>query len=167
MMNPRMESPTVLRLAVPSDVDAIAALWESGWRDVHLGRVPAVLAEHRDFRSFRRQATDRLTTTKLAIADGEPAGFVMTHVDEIDQLYVDTRFQGTGIATRLLRAGESRIAVDHARAWLAVVDGNARARRFYSRNGWRDTGPFIHQAWTIDGSPIGVPVRRYEKELQT
>lgn len=56
--------------------------------------------------------------------------------------------------------------IDDTSRWLAVVPGNAHARRFYSRNGWHDAGPFIHQAWATDGPRIEVPVRRHEKELR-
>jgi hypothetical protein len=55
-------------------------------------------------------------------------------------------------------------AAGHARAWLAVVAGNARARRFYERLGWTDVGPFEHDAPGPDG-PIRVPARRYVKQL--
>jgi hypothetical protein len=52
----------------------------------------------------------------------------------------------------------------HATAWLAVVDGNARARAFYERAGWRDEGPFDYTA-VSEGGPIVVPCRRYTKAL--
>ena len=51
------------------------------------------------------------------------------------------------------------------RAWLAVVAGNARARRFYERNGWSDVDPFDNPAWTTSGATIPVPARRYEKRV--
>jgi hypothetical protein len=40
-------------------------------------------------------------------------------------------------------------------AWLAVVAGNTRARRFYAKLGWRDQGPFIYLAQAGTGT---VPV---------
>jgi hypothetical protein len=46
------------------------------------------------------------------------------------------------------------------RAWLAVATGNARARRFYERQGWVDEGPFDYPADSADG-PIPVPCHRY------
>jgi hypothetical protein len=45
-------------------------------------------------------------------------------------------------------------------AWLAVVTGNARARRFYERSGWADDGELDYVA---DG--VAVPCRRYVKRL--
>lgn len=155
-----------LRSATGADVNAVAALWESGWRETHLGRVPSTLTAHRDARSLSHHAQERITTTTLAVIAGEVAGFVMTHRDEIDQLYVDSRFRRQGIAATLLRAGENRIAADYPRGWLAVIEVNRRARRFYERNGWCDAGSFTHRAWVTTGNPIEVPVRRYEKELR-
>ena len=46
-----------------------------------------------------------------------------------------------------------------------MVAGNATARHIYRRQGWRDQGPFVHQAPGPDG-PIAVPAHRYGKTLQ-
>ena len=155
-----------LRAATPADVDAIAVLWCAGWLDAHEGRVPDALLEHRSLDSFRERVRFRLHTTTVAVADGRLAGFVMTHVDEIEQLYVERSFRGTGVAGCLLRHGEQAISARCSTAWLAVVEGNHRARRFYERSGWRDGGPFETPAWTTHGTDtIAVPVRRYEKDL--
>jgi GNAT superfamily N-acetyltransferase len=94
-------------------------------------------------------------------------GFVTVADDEIEQLYVDPGHRGTGVAGLLLDAAEAAIrAAGHAEAWLAVVGGNATARAFYSRRGWRDQGEFDHQAPGPDGS-ITVPAHRYVKRLGT
>jgi ribosomal protein S18 acetylase RimI-like enzyme len=63
-----------------------------------------------------------------------------------------------GEAERQVRAN------GYSKAWLAVVAGNARARAFYERTGWRGEGPFDYAAATEDG-PIAVPCRRYTKFL--
>jgi GNAT superfamily N-acetyltransferase len=155
-----------LRAATPGDVDTIAELWCAGWLDAHEGQVPEALLEHRSLYSFRERVPVRLPTTTVAVADRRLAGFVMTHVDEIEQLYVERAFRGTAVAACLLRHGEQEIAERFSLAWLAVVDGNHRARRFYERSGWHDGGPFETQAWSTRGTDtIAVPVRRYEKEL--
>jgi GNAT superfamily N-acetyltransferase len=61
--------------------------------------------------------------------------------DEIEQIYVASEHRGTGAATELLLHAERRVAANgFLAAWLAVVDGNVRARRFYERNGWTDGG---------------------------
>lgn len=72
--------------------------------------------------------------------------------------------RGSGVAAALLAHAETVIAARHATAWLAVVDGNLQARRFYERCGWRDAGPISYQAHTSDGM-FSVPTRRYERLL--
>jgi ribosomal protein S18 acetylase RimI-like enzyme len=158
-------SQFVIRSALNTDVDAIAALWHAGWSEAHIGRVPQELLAHRDARSFRQRVPIRLATTTVAVADGVLAGFVVTHNDEIEQLYVAAPFRGTGVAATLLTTGESVIRAMYDKAWLAVVDGNVRARRFYERQGWHDSGTFGNPAWTTEETTILVPCRRYEKRL--
>jgi hypothetical protein len=69
------------------------------------------------------------------------------------------------VAAMLLRKGEAEIrGAGHGRAWLAVVPGNQRARSFYSRLGWRDSGPMPYLAETEAG-PLEVPTLRYEIDL--
>jgi ribosomal protein S18 acetylase RimI-like enzyme len=155
----------VLRPAADADSDAIAELWHRGWRDGHLGHVPAALLDHRHLRHFQERVPARLATTTVATLDGRIVGFVTTDADEVEQLYVDAAARGTGIADLLLRRGETVIAAGSERAWLAVAAGNIRARRFYERNGWSDTGPFDYPAEGADGTTVSVPVRRYEKRL--
>jgi len=66
----------------------------------------------------------------------------------------------------LLAEAERLVALNgHERPWLAVVEGNARARRFYERNGWTDEGPFDYPVQSADG-PIPVPCRRYVKRTR-
>ncbi|MFC4942191.1 hypothetical protein [Pseudonocardia sp. GCM10023141] len=43
--------------------------------------------------------------------------------------------------------------------------GNARARRFYERNGWSDEGLFDHTAPSASG-PVSVPAHRYVKAVR-
>jgi ribosomal protein S18 acetylase RimI-like enzyme len=158
-------APITLRRAVHADVDAIATLWHRGWRDGHLGHVPTTLLRHRRLVDLRERVPVRLDTTTVATIDSAVAGFVVTHADEIEQLYVDASFRGSGVAHLLLGHGEAVIGTRFDRAWLAVVAGNTRARRFYERNGWSDTGPFDNPAFAGNGQTIPVPARRYEKPL--
>ena len=85
--------------------------------------------------------------------------------DEVDQVYVDQRHRGSGVAGLLLAEAERLVAAGgHPRAWLAVATGNARARRFYERQGWADEGAFEHQAPVDDGS-IAVPCHRFVRRV--
>ena len=160
-----------LRPATADDAEAVAVIWASGWRDGHLGHVPDALVTVRTTESFRTRAAERVadttvaTTTAAATAEGEVAGFVMVVGDEVEQVYVSAAHRGSGVAALLLAEAERQVAAGgHRRAWLAVVAGNARARRFYDRHGWVDEGPFEYAA-TVSGGMIPVPAHRYVKAL--
>lgn len=154
-----------LRAATPGDAPAIADVWWRGWRDGHLGNVPDALVRDRTEASFGVRALPRTADTVVAIVDGAVAGFVMVVDDEVEQVYVAAAHRGGGVAAALLDEAERHVARDgHERAWLAVVPGNARARRFYERRGWRDDGLFEYSAAGGEG-PIRVPAHRYVKRV--
>lgn len=156
--------PVTLRAATTDDVDAIATVWHDGWVDGHLGHVPATLHPHRRRGDFRRRVPAVLDATTVATTASGVVGLVMVRDDEVEQLYVDARARGGGTAAALLRCAERLIAVRFDCAWLAVVPGNTRARRFYAREGWHDTGTIEHPAPIANGS-ISVTAHRYEKRL--
>jgi GNAT superfamily N-acetyltransferase len=158
-----------LRPATLGDAGAVATIWRDGWRDGHLGNVPGSLVAIRTPESFQIRAAERVGDTviaeavALAGAGSAVAGFVMVVGDEVEQVYVSADHRGSGVAGLLLAEAERLVAAGgHRRAWLAVVAGNARARRFYERCGWADEGPFDYPAAGPDG-PIAVPCHRYVK----
>jgi GNAT superfamily N-acetyltransferase len=152
-----------LRESTPGDVEAIATLWHQGWRDAHLGHVPESIRRHRRLLDFQRRVPPRVHQTTVATIATRVVGFVTVHDDEVEQIYVAEEARGGGAAEALLRHAERSIATRFAAGWLAVVAGNARARRFYERNGWRDAGA-IDYAAEITGGTLSVPCRRYEKQ---
>jgi GNAT superfamily N-acetyltransferase len=153
-----------LRDARAGDEAAIADIWYRGWRDGHLGYVPDELSAHRHPVDFAERVPARLAQTTVATVASRVVGFVTVHEDEIEQMYVDESARGTGVADALLRHGEHVIADQFDVAWLAVVAGNTRARRFYGRNGWRDASA-IDYAAEVAGDTVPVPCRRYEKAV--
>ena len=159
------DSRPALRAADPTDVEAIAALWHSGWRDGHVGHVPESLHAHRRLDDFRRRVAPRLQKTTVATIGSEVVGFVTVHDDEVEQVYVAERARGGGVANLLLSHAERELAARFDVGWLAVAAGNARARRFYERNGWSDRGGFDYAA-EIAGGILAVPCRRYEKPVK-
>ena len=152
-----------VRPAVASDAPEVARIWHSGWRDGHLGHVPDELAAIRTEESFHRRAAERTHETTVAVVGDEIAGFVMVVGEEVEQVYVAAAHRGSGAAGVLLAEAERLVRIGgYDKAWLAVVAGNARARRFYERSGWADEGPFEYDASEFDGT---VPCRRYVKAL--
>ena len=161
-----MTDELLLRAAVESDAIAIGSIWWNGWRDGHIGNVPDALVELRTHESFERRAAERIDDAIVATVGPEIAGFVMVADDELEQVYVAADHRGTSVAARLMEAGESMVAGrGFAVAWLAVVDGNARARRFYERCGWSNAGP-LEYVVEDRGTVLEVPTLRYEKHLQ-
>jgi GNAT superfamily N-acetyltransferase len=159
------QSPWILRAASAGDVEDIAAVWHRGWRDGHLGHVPADLLSHRGQGDFRQRVPARLAHTTVATIDSRVVGFATVHDDELEQIYVDESARGGGVAAALLRQAEAVIGSRFDVAWLAVVAGNARALRFYARCGWSDAGAIDYAAETATGR-FTVPSRRYEKRLR-
>jgi GNAT superfamily N-acetyltransferase len=154
-----------LRPATDADAPAVAAIWRDGWRDGHLGHVPDALVEIRTPESFDTRAAERVADTTVAADGNEVAGFVMVVGDEVEQVYVSAPHRGTGVAALLLAEAERLVAEGgHARAWLAVVPGNARARRFYERAGWVDEGLFDYRA-SVERGTLPVPCHRYVKPV--
>ncbi|GAA0943568.1 GNAT family N-acetyltransferase [Pseudonocardia zijingensis] len=160
-----VDDAVALRPARPEDAPAIADIWRRGWRDAHLGNVPDELVAARTDVSFDVRAAERTADTVVATVGGAVAGFVMVVGDEVEQVYVAAGHRGSGVAAALLAEAERLVrAGGHERAWLAVVGGNTRARRFYERGGWVDEGPFDHAAEGPAG-PIRIPAHRYVKHV--
>ena len=156
----------ILRAAEPGDAAPIARIWRDGWHDGHSGLVPESLAAVRTDESFRTRAEDRVSGTTVAEVDGDVAGFVMVVEDEAEQVYVSSGHRGSGVAAALLGEAERQVRENgYTAAWLAVVEGNARARAFYEKMGWRDEGGFDYEAAVEDGTTVLVPCRRYVKAV--
>ncbi|MBO2452516.1 N-acetyltransferase [Actinomadura barringtoniae] len=160
-----MSGNVAVRPATLADSEAVASIWLHGWRDGHVGHVPDELVAVRGPESFATRAPQRVDDTVVATVDDQVAGFIMVVGDEVEQVYVSSDHRGSGVASTLLTEAERLVRANgHAQAWLAVVAGNARARRFYERQGWTDEGPFHYPAVGPNG-PIDVPVHRYVKQV--
>ncbi|MER7180041.1 GNAT family N-acetyltransferase [Streptomyces hyaluromycini] len=83
-------------------------------------------------------------------------GEVRTGDAELYAVYVDAAHLGTG-AGRALLATVLEQCAGHARVYLWVLKGNARARRFYEIAGFAADG--VEEPYEVDG--VAVPEVRY------
>ncbi|MCW2834991.1 MAG: GCN5-related N-acetyltransferase [Nocardioides sp.] len=158
-----------IRSATSADMPAVADLWHEGWHDGHAGHVPDGLTALRTRAAFHERTADRVADTTVAVdQSGEVVlGFVMVAGDELEQVFVGRAARGTGLAALLLAEGERQVAVaGHDEAWLAVVAGNSRARRFYEKRGWHDAGDLPYEV-SAGGRTWISPCRRYTKRLSS
>jgi GNAT superfamily N-acetyltransferase len=158
-------NPALLRPAIHADRREIAEVWHAAWHDAHDAHVPARLVVDRQLEYFAGRVPDVIARTTVAEDPKGIVGFVTVDDDELDLLFVDGRGRGSDIAGLLLASGEQDIAKRFDTAWLEVVTGNARARAFYARHGWRDAGDADREIETASGPAVVVPYRRYEKWL--
>uniref|UniRef100_UPI003F491BDE GNAT family N-acetyltransferase n=1 Tax=Actinomadura sp. CA-154981 TaxID=3240037 RepID=UPI003F491BDE len=156
----------MLRNARPHEAPELAVLWRAAWLDGHTGHVPDELMKARGPEHFSVHAEKFVGSTVVATDDDKLLGLVVLAEDtgEVVQLAVDRAARGIGVGGALLRCAEERLSGRHRKAYLAVVPGNTRARRFYEFHGWRDEGPMVYRAPAAAG-PVEVPVHRYTQVL--
>jgi GNAT superfamily N-acetyltransferase len=77
----------------------------------------------------------------------------LSNFGELVAIYVDPAYMRTGVGRLLIAAARERLrAVGVRQAALWVLDGNARARRFYERDGWRFDG--TRRTRTYGNTPV-------------
>jgi ribosomal protein S18 acetylase RimI-like enzyme len=140
------------RDATPADAPAIAEVQVAAWRVAYRGLLPdAVLAALSVPEGTRRwdeilSAAAPRTGTVLVVAGEAVLGFAATGpadgtVGRLYAIYLDPALVGTGLGHRLHTAAVGRLrAAGFTAAELWVLHDNARALRFYRREGWVDTG---------------------------
>jgi GNAT superfamily N-acetyltransferase len=151
-----------IRDATVDDADAVALVHVHGWLWGYRGLLPD---EYLDGLSAERRAEQwrswllepGRTRTRLAEEDGACVGFAVSgpsrdpgaddDTGEVYAIYVEEEVAGTGVGTELLGSAVAWLTErGFARATLWVLEGNARARRFYEREGW-----------TLDGAAKSEP----------
>lgn len=135
---------TDIRPAQREDHPEIVGIWYAGWHDAHAKLVPSAILGFRRIEHFQNWLEASTDEFLVAIREDRVVGFVATNGPELVKLYVARGARGTGTAIALLAYGERRIAVNgFADAVLYCTAGNARAERFYHREGWvlRETPP--------------------------
>lgn len=154
-----------LRPGGPVDAAALAVVQRRAWRARYRGLLPDPFLDDLDFSYLGPAWAERATATSYrgrrrlivagrpgevhAVVETCPAGPTPDSAGDADQdgpgqvrsLYVDPSVAGRGLGSVLLRAAVDALVADgFAEAVLWVVEGNARARAFYERWGWRPDG---------------------------
>ena len=89
--------------------------------------------------SSRRLFDEEGVRPFLAEDDGETIGVLTVGDDELYAIYVHPDYWGTGVGQALVDVAHDELAKTCDEATLTCLVGNARARRFYERNGWELT----------------------------
>jgi GNAT superfamily N-acetyltransferase len=157
---------TEVRPAVPEDAHAVARVHVRSWQSAYRGLIAQEYLDSLDPEAWAARypfgrvgilipftvvAVDGSTIRGLAATalcrDDDLPGF-----GELMAIYVDPEHMHTGVGRLLIGAARERLralGVDAAALW--VLDGNARARRFYERDGWRFDG--TRRTRTYGGAP--------------
>jgi len=140
-----------LRPYQPSDEDAAIALWQDTWQQAY----PAIDFAARVAWWRERWRSELVPNAAIMVAEqaGELVGFVTIDANNyLDQLVVARDRWGSALADMLVDEAK-RLSPD--RITLLVNTDNARAIRFYARNG------FVHAGEDVNPTS-GKPVLRME-----
>jgi RimJ/RimL family protein N-acetyltransferase len=151
----------VIRPGTPEDAAVTARIHVDSWAAAYTLPGPTLA---------QRLEHHRLSPpTFVADVEGEIVGFVAVGASrdadadgELYTIYVDPAHWGAGVGRELIRAGEERmreLGYRHAVLWM--LDGNARAQRFYEAAGWNLDG----ERRTIEFVGQSLPEVRFAKQL--
>ncbi|MCP2335845.1 GNAT family N-acetyltransferase [Actinomadura rupiterrae] len=148
-----------VRHATPEDAEAIAKVHVAGWRTAYRGFVPdaeldALRWQDRVADWRERTAPGSTVTVLVAEDDGGLVGFassgpprdedlVAGRAWELYAIYLGPSTWRRGVGTALLRSTIEAVPTHVPALVLWVLDGNARARGFYERNGFVPDGTTV------------------------
>lgn len=133
-------------------------------RAAALGRSPVT--------SLVTESADGTVTGWAAFGPDRPAGAHTPAAEaeapagdaELYAIYVRPELLGTGLGRELTGSCLERAACQgYTRIVLWVIEGNARARRFYERAGFAPDG--AQDTYDIDGQGTHIPIVRYGRPL--
>jgi GNAT superfamily N-acetyltransferase len=163
-----------LRDATPADARAIATVVVASWRAAYRGLMPDEVLAGLSVSDRERFWSDALIageprTSVVVVTSARVVGFAasgppLNPADRADPalgdlyaLYLDPDSWGRGIGARLHTAVLDRLrGCGFTSAGLWILDGNERARRFYLRHGWIDTG-----RTQVDRGPDGIELHEW------
>jgi GNAT superfamily N-acetyltransferase len=169
-----------IRPAVLGDEPGIARVHVASWRDAYAGHMPAEFLAGLDVGQRTEAWRQRLPAARrsrgdilVAVSGTDIVGFVHYgpardedadpgRTGEIGAIYLRPESIGQGMGRLLMDAAVAGLAgLGYADATLWVLDGNARARRFYERAGWAADGAVM----TDDSRGFAIREVRYRRSL--
>jgi GNAT superfamily N-acetyltransferase len=146
---------THVRAAVPEDALGIAHVHVRSWQAAYQGLIsqeyldslkPADMARRYNF----DRSSPGLPLILVAVEGNSICGFAITsksrdedlpNAGELRAIYVDPQQWREGVGRALIAAAREQLRRDgYTDAVVWVLDGNARARRFYESDGWSRDG---------------------------
>jgi GNAT superfamily N-acetyltransferase len=163
----------IVREATLADSPGIGKAHAESWRQGYQGLFPSDTLDAAAGRRQEMWTADSFgfKSGTLLVADeaGDISGFV--HFDcagsgkaigEISGLYVHPAYWGSGTAQALMQDAVGSLADNFTKAILWTHEGAGRARSFYRKSGWSETGE-LHQETLWDGVPY--PAVQYVRAL--
>lgn len=166
----------LLRLAQPADALAVARVHVRSWQAAYRGLMPdayldALRPEDRAARYNFASADPAEPRTLLLETDGVVCGFATTmpsrdpatsNHGELCALYVDPDHWGRGYGVALIEESRRHLSASgFSSALLWLLEGNARADRFYRADAWLPDGTRrSEQMWGITVNEL-----RYRRSL--
>ena len=121
-----------LRRATADDADAAAAVFTASRNDAGDAIPPSVHTPEQDLR-FVREVLIGERETWLAVEGSQVLGLLALHDDFVDQLYIASTAQRSGIGARLIDLAKSQ-RPDGLQLW--VFASNRPAQAFYVKHGF-------------------------------
>jgi putative acetyltransferase len=142
-----LNTPVTIRAYQPADEDAAITLWQRTWQLAY----PSIDFASRVDWWRERWRKELVPQARIVVAEEADAMVGFVTIDDnsyLDQLVVAPHHWGSGLADTLVDEAK-RISPD--RVTLKVNADNARAIRFYERNGFSRTGEDVNPG---SGRPV-------------
>lgn len=127
----------------PAWIDELIPRWRASFEDGVGITDPHPLGAQRSY--FVNEVMPKFSV-RVALLDGETAGFVAASRESIAQLYVWIGHQHRGIGTRLLEWAKQQSG---GSLWLYTFAQNRRACAFYERNGFVAVARGFEPSWQL------------------
>jgi 2-amino-4-hydroxy-6-hydroxymethyldihydropteridine diphosphokinase len=163
-------APIDIRRATAEDADEVAKTHTAAAQAAYgLIAPPDPGGLDRRTKLWREILPDPENRTWVAVDGGQIVGLLNIgsfrehpEAGAIRTLYVLQGWWGTGAGQRLMELAHAELARDYDHALLTVLTANARARRFYERNGWELIETLVEPH--VSGVPT--EVSRYARRLR-